>query len=79
VQFQVGGNALGEARGAIDKLSLYHIRFVIDVDDNGRLSGEDFVCDYQERAPDQMDWMFVPNLDECDPGDTAFDPETVDP
>jgi hypothetical protein len=69
-KFQVGGNALGEPRGAIDKLSLYRIEFVIDADDNGRTSNEDFVCLYdRKRAPDEMTWMFTPDLADCDAPD----------
>ncbi len=64
---QVGGNALGEPRGAIDTLSLYHIQFVIDVDKSGGLTGGDFVCNYnRQRAPDAMVWTFTPDLSQCD-------------
>lgn len=77
--FQVGGNALGEPRGAIDKRSLYNIHFVIDADQDGEISREDFVCLFdRERAPDSMDWMYEPDLSVCDAGD-GFDPTTVDP
>lgn len=66
-KFQVGGNALGEPRGAIDKLSLYRIEFVIDADDDGETSNEDFVCLYdRQRAPDEMEWKFTPDLGDCD-------------
>jgi hypothetical protein len=71
--FQVGGNALGEPRGAIDKRSLYRIEFVIDADENDRKSKDDFVCVYdRERAPDEMTWQFMPDLCECDVPD-GFD------
>jgi hypothetical protein len=67
MRFQVGGNAIDEPRGAIDKLSLYRIEFVIDADDDGEASNEDFVCLYdRQRAPDEMTWAFEPNLDDCD-------------
>jgi hypothetical protein len=72
-KFQIGGNALGEPRGAIDKLSLYRIEFVIDADDNGETSNEDFVCLYdRKRAPDEMEWKFTPDLGDCDVPD-GFD------
>lgn len=76
VQFQVGGNALGQLRGPIDKRSHYNIEFVIDVDGDGERGNRDFVCRFErEQAPDSMDWSFQPNLDECDfPSD--FDPRT---
>jgi hypothetical protein len=64
--FQVGGNALGEPRGAIDQLSLYRIELVIDVDESGDLSRGDFVCDFRERAPDAMTWTLPLDLDKCD-------------
>lgn len=77
-KFQVGGNALGEPRGAIDTLSLYRIEFVIDVDQTGDLSNADFVCSEREQAPDAMVWEFTPDLSECDaPND--FDPLTFEP
>lgn len=77
--FQVGGNALGEPRGAIDKLSFYNIEFVIDVDGSGGLSNRDFVCRYErQRAPDQMTWMFEPDLDDCD-APSGFDLATFEP
>ena len=77
-KLQVGGNALGEPRGAIDTLSLYRIEFVIDVDKDGNLSRGDFICNYErQRAPDAMVWEFVPDLSQCDaPAD--FDPLTVE-
>ena len=77
--FQVGGNALGEPRGAIDKLSFYRIEFVIDVDQTGDRSAADFVCSYErQQAPDEMTWTFVPDLGQCDaPAD--FDPLTFSP
>ena len=75
--FQIGGNALGEPRGAIDKLSLYRIEFVIDADENDKKSKEDFVCVYdRQRAPDDMTWRFTPDLSECDPPD-GFDLESL--
>jgi hypothetical protein len=77
--FEVGGNALGEPRGAIDTLSFYRIEFVIDVDATGDLSGGDYVCQYARRqAPDAMVWEFVPDLSLCDPPD-GFDPEMYVP
>jgi hypothetical protein len=77
--FQVGGNALGEPRGAIDKRSLYRIEVVIDVDDNSKLSNEDFVCVYdRQRAPDEMTWAFTPDLDECDAPD-GFSLDSFEP
>jgi len=78
-QFQVGGNALGEPRGAIDKRSFYRIEFVIDVDGNGELSNRDYVCSYErQQAPDEMTWVFTPDLSECD-APSGFDPETFEP
>jgi hypothetical protein len=76
--FQVGGNALGEPRGAIDTLSTYRIEFVIDVDDDGVRTPDDFFCTYTERAPDDMTWTFVPDLSQCDEPDD-FDPRTFEP
>jgi len=76
--FQVGGNVIGESRGAIDKGSLYNIEFVIDVDDDGEVTGEDFVCLFErERAPDSMTWAFEPDLSVCDFPD-GFDPRTFE-
>jgi hypothetical protein len=75
-KLQVGGNALGEPRGAIDTLSLYRIEFVIDVDETGDLSNADFVCSERARAPDAMTWEFTPDLSECD-APNGFDPLTV--
>jgi len=78
-KFQVGGNALGEPRGAIDTLSLYRIVFVIDVDETGDLSRADFVCTYdRQQAPDAMTWDFTPDLSECD-APNGFDPLTFEP
>lgn len=78
-RFQVGGNALGEPRGAIDKLSLYRIEFVIDVDDNGKSSSEDFICLYdRQRAPDEMNWEFTPDLTDCDTPD-GFSLDSFEP
>jgi len=66
-QFQVGGNALGQLRGPIDKRSFYRIEFVIDVDDDGERGNRDFVCSFErEQAPDSMDWNFEPDVSECD-------------
>jgi hypothetical protein len=78
-KLQVGGNALGEPRGAIDKGSFYRIEFVIDVDETGDLSNADFICSYdQQQAPDAMTWEFMPDLEQCDaPQD--FDPLTFEP
>jgi hypothetical protein len=45
----------------------------------GNALGEDFVCDFRQRAPDTMIWEFTPNIDDCDPGDMDFDPRTIDP
>ena len=79
MQFQVGGNVLGEPRGAIDKGSLYNVEFVIDVDGDGEVGGEDFVCSFdRERAPDTMTWAFEPDLSVCDSPD-GFNPETFEP
>jgi hypothetical protein len=78
-KLQVGGNALGEPRGAIDTLSLYRIEFVIDVDHSGDLSRADFICNYErQRAPDAMVWEFVPDLAQCD-APAGFDPLTYTP
>lgn len=78
-KFQVGGNALGEPRGAIDTLSFYRIEFVIDVDETDDLSRADYVCNYnRQQAPDAMVWEFTPDLSQCDaPAD--FDPLTFKP
>ena len=76
--FQVGGNALGEPRGAIDQLSFYRIEFVIDVDQNGKRSRGDFVCSFRERAPDDMTWKLPLDLGECD-APSGFDPLTFEP
>jgi len=77
-QFQVGGNALGQARGPIDKRSFYRIEFVIDVDGDGERGNRDFVCSFErEQAPDTMDWEFMPDLDECD-APSGFDPVTFE-
>jgi hypothetical protein len=77
--FQIGGNVLGEGRGPIDTLSFYNVELVIDLDDSGDLSGDDFVCRYkQERAPDSSMWKFEADLARCDaPAD--FDPATFEP
>jgi hypothetical protein len=76
--FQVGDNALGEGRGPIDTLSFYNIEFVIDVDDSGELSGDDFVCRYpQERAPGGNTWKFKADVASCDVPD-GFDLDIVD-
>ncbi len=85
-KFQVGGNALGEPRGAIDTLSFYEVQFVIDVDESGDRSGPDFVCTFRQQAPDAMTWMFelprdddgVLDLSMCDDPD-GFDPLTFEP
>lgn len=74
--FQIGGNALGERRGAIDQLSRYRIEFVIDVDQDGEPSRSDYVCSFErQRAPDAAEWLFEPDLSRCDPPDD-FDPAT---
>jgi hypothetical protein len=79
MQFQVGGNALGQMRGPIDKRSFYNIEFVIDVDGDGERGNRDYICRYErERAPDTMDWNFEPNLAECDVP-SGFDPFTFEP
>lgn len=79
LQFQVGGNALGQKRGPIDKRSFYNIEFVIDVNGDGERGNRDYICRYErEQAPDSMDWNFEPKLAECDvPSD--FDPFTFEP
>ena len=78
-KLQVGGNALGEPRGAIDTLSLYRIEFVIDVDEDGKRSRGDYVCNYdRQRAPDAMTWEFTPDLSQCD-APNGFDPLTFKP
>lgn len=65
--FQVGDNVLGEGRGPIDTFSYYNIEFVIDVDDDGALGGDDFVCRYQEqRAPGGNTWKFKGDVTSCD-------------
>jgi len=75
--FQVGGNALGKRRGAIDQLSFYRIEFVIDVNKDGEKSGGDFVCSFErEQAPDSNMWAFTPDFSQCDPGDNDFNPAT---
>jgi hypothetical protein len=77
--FQVGGNALGEPRGAIDTLSFYRIEFAIDVDESGDPSPGDFHCNYErQQAPDAMTWVFEPDLGQCD-APSGFDPLTFEP
>lgn len=74
--FQMGGNALGERRGAIDQLSLYRIELVIDLDEDGVRSGGDFVCSFErEQAPDAITWTFRADFSGCDKPD-GFDPAT---
>jgi hypothetical protein len=77
--FQIGDNVLGEGRGPIDTLSFYNVELVIDLDDSGDLSADDFVCRYkQARAPDVGTWKFKADLAHCDaPAD--FDPTTYEP
>lgn len=77
--FQVGGNALGEPRGAVDTLSFYRIEFVIDVDESGDLSHADFICNYpRQQAPDAQTWTFTPDLAQCD-APAGFDPRRFEP
>ena len=65
--FQVGDNALGEGRGPIDTFSFYNIEFVIDLDEDGALSGDDLVCRYrQQRAPGGNIWKFNADVTGCD-------------
>jgi hypothetical protein len=65
--FRVGDNVLGEGRGPIDTFSFYNIEFVIDLDDDGALSGDDVVCRYEEeRAPGGTTWKFKADLSSCD-------------
>lgn len=65
--FQVGDNVLGEGRGPIDTFSFYDIEFVIDLDDDGELSGDDLVCRYeQQRAPGGNTWRFRGDVTSCD-------------
>lgn len=64
--FRIGG-VLGEKGGTIDQGSFYNIKFVIDVDRSGDLSGDDYVCLFRkQRAPDGVLWRFTPELGGCD-------------
>lgn len=46
---------------------LFAIEFVIDVDDDGELSGDDLVCRYeQQRAPGGNTWKFRGDATRCD-------------
>ena len=82
-QFQVGGNALGEPRGAIDAGELYEVHFVVDVDHDGTMgSAGDYVCQWRNQTMpstgDPANWDYVPDLRACDaPG--SFDPVTFTP
>lgn len=81
-QFQVGRNALGEERGAIDQGELYEVHFVIDVDHDGELgSAGDYVCvweDQQMPNSDPVNWVYAPDLSVCD-APAGFDPATFSP
>jgi hypothetical protein len=82
--FQVGGNVLGEMRGAIDAGELYEIHFVIDADDDGEFGSRgDYNCVWMDQAmpsgtgTDPNLWDYVPNLAGCDAN--GFDPVTFTP
>ncbi len=81
-QFQVGGNALGEPRGAIDVGELYEVHFVIDVDHDGELgSAGDYVCQWDDQSmptSDPGNWFYDPDLAPCD-APSGFDPLTFTP
>ena len=65
--FQVGDNVLGEGRGPIDTFSFYNIEFVIDLDDDAELGGDDVVCRWKnERAPGGNTWKFNADVTACD-------------
>jgi hypothetical protein len=65
--FQVGNNVLGEGRGPIDTFSFYNIEFVIDLDDDGELGGDDVVCRWKnEQAPGGNSWRFNKDVSGCD-------------
>jgi len=65
--FQVGDNVLGEGRGPIDTFSFYNIEFVIDLDDDDELGGDDVVCRWKnEQAPGGNSWRFNKDVSGCD-------------
>jgi len=65
--FQVGDNVLGEGRGPIDTFSFYNIEFVIDLDDDDELGGDDLVCRWKnEQAPGGNTWRFNRDVSVCD-------------
>ncbi len=80
--FQIGGNVLGEHRGAIDQGSMYEVHFVIDVDADGQMDGhdtDDYNCVWMDQtAPGTDPWNFDPTMAggglmaNCD--DNGFDP-----
>lgn len=76
-RFHVGG-ALGEKLGPIDHGLFYRVVFVIDVDQSGDRTGDDFVCEQTEQAPDRAVWEFSPDLSRCDSPD-GFAPTTYSP
>ena len=84
--FQVGGNVLGEARGAIDGGEVYEVHFVIDADDDGQFGTTgDYNCVWDNQAmptppPTPGVWDFTPPapfMAACDAN--GFDPTTVSP
>lgn len=82
-ELKVGGNALGEPRGAIDVGELYEVHFVIDVDHDGHMgSAGDYVCVWENQVMptggDPTNWMYVPDLRACD-APSGFDPTTFTP
>lgn len=65
--FQIGANVLGEGRGPIDTFSFYNIEFVIDLDDDGEVGGDDVVCRWKNRrAPGGNTWRFNEDVAGCD-------------
>lgn len=82
--FQVGGNVLGEMRGAIDAGEIYEVHFVIDVDDDDEFGGgSDYDCVWMNQAmptgtgTDPNLWDYVPDLAGCDTN--GFDPVAFTP
>jgi hypothetical protein len=61
--FQVGGNVLGESRGAIDSGETYEVHFVIDVNHDGQFggtSGTDYTCVWTDQIAVGATWEFDP-------------------